>query len=67
MTHYSVIWIWGDFAEKHKLALGGLGPAVACGVVAMVAVAWLVMALYDKPVRAYLRSKAKASSERPAP
>ena len=20
MTHYSVIWIWGDYAEKHKLA-----------------------------------------------
>ena len=57
MTHYSVIWIWGDFAEKHKLASGGLAPAVACGVVTMVAFACVVMVMYDKPVRAYLRAK----------
>jgi peptidoglycan/LPS O-acetylase OafA/YrhL len=57
MTHYSVVWIWGDFAQKHKLTLGELGPPVVCGVVAMVAFAWLVMVFYDKPVRAYLRSK----------
>ena len=57
MTHYSVIWIWGDLAEKHKLAVSGLGPAVACGVVAMVAFAWLVMVFFDAPVRAYLRAK----------
>src|SRR5580658_6846227 len=52
MTHYSVIWIWGDFAEKHKLAAGGLALYVICGVVTMVAFAWLVMVAYDRPVRA---------------
>lgn len=26
MTHYSVIWVWGEFADKHKLASGGLWP-----------------------------------------
>jgi peptidoglycan/LPS O-acetylase OafA/YrhL len=57
MTHYSVIWIWGDYAEKHKLALGGMGIPVACGTITMVAFAWLVMVIYDKPVRAYLRAK----------
>jgi hypothetical protein len=59
MTHYSVIWIWGDFAEKHKLATGGPGLAldVTCGVVTMVAFACLVMVAYDKPMRAYLRSR----------
>jgi peptidoglycan/LPS O-acetylase OafA/YrhL len=57
MTHYSVIWIWGDFAGKYKLTTGGLGPAVTCGVVIMVAFACAVMVLYDKPVRAYLRAK----------
>jgi hypothetical protein len=57
MTHYSVIWIWGDFAKKHKLAMGGLAPAVICGVVTMVAFAWVVMVAYDKPLRAYLRAK----------
>lgn len=57
MTHYSVIWIWGDFADKHKLATARLAPAVVCGVVTMVAFATLVMVAYDKPVRAYLRAK----------
>jgi peptidoglycan/LPS O-acetylase OafA/YrhL len=57
MTHYSVIWIWGDYAEKHKLSTGGLALPVLCGVTAMVAVASLVMIAYDKPVRAWLRTK----------
>lgn len=59
MTHYSVIWIWGDFASKYKLATAGnrLTLDVICGVATMVAVAWLVMVAYDKPVRAYLRSR----------
>jgi len=57
MTHYSVIWIWGDFAWKHKLATGGLAPYVICGVVIMVTFACLVMVAFDKPIRAYLRAK----------
>ena len=57
MTHYSVIWIWGDFSEKHKLATRGMAPEVLCGVVIMVAFASLVMVAYDKPVRGYLRAR----------
>jgi peptidoglycan/LPS O-acetylase OafA/YrhL len=57
MTHYSVIWIWGDFAEKYKLAMGGLAPYVTCGVAIMVISAYVVMVAYDKPVRAYLRAR----------
>jgi peptidoglycan/LPS O-acetylase OafA/YrhL len=57
MTHYSVIWIWGDFAVKHKLASGGMAIPVTCGTITMVAFAWLVMVVFDKPVRAYLRAK----------
>ena len=57
MTHYSVIWIWGDLADKYKLANGGLGSAVAIGAITMVAFASLVMVTYDKPVRAWLRTK----------
>ena len=57
MTHYSVIWIWGDYAAKHGLASRGMGIQVLCGTITMVAFAWLVMVVYDKPVRAYLRAK----------
>jgi peptidoglycan/LPS O-acetylase OafA/YrhL len=55
MTHYSVIWIWGDFSIRHKLAERGMALYVTCGVVATVLFAYLVMIAYDKPVRAYLR------------
>ena len=58
MTHYAVMWIWGDYAEKHALASWGLWRAVALGVVLMVAVAWTVLKLYDEPVRRYLRVRA---------
>ncbi|WP_229740895.1 acyltransferase family protein [Silvibacterium dinghuense] len=57
MTHYSIIWIWGDYAEKHNLAAGGLGLPVTFGVLLMTAIATIVMLAYDEPVRAYLRRR----------
>ena len=57
MTHYSVIWIWGDFAKEHKLATGGLWSPVSVGVCIMVAFAWAVLKLYDEPVRRHLRAR----------
>ena len=57
MTHYSVIWIWGDYAQAHKLASGGLWPPVAFGVCVILAFAWAVFKLYDEPLRRYLRVK----------
>ncbi|MEO8871024.1 MAG: acyltransferase [Granulicella sp.] len=57
MTHYAVIWIWGDYAAKHHLASNGLWPEVALGVCIMVAFAWVVFKLYDQPVRRYLHAK----------
>ena len=57
MTHYSIIWIWGDLAGKYNLNKAGLAPAVLCGVAAMVLFAWLTMVVYDKPVRAWLGKK----------
>lgn len=53
MTHYGVIWIWGDYAAKHHLASSPLWVAVGIGAVIMVAFAWLVLKLYDEPVRAW--------------
>lgn len=55
MTHYAAIWIWGNFAYKHKLANGGLWPLASLGTLTMVAFAWLVLKVFDEPVRRYLR------------
>ena len=65
MTHYSVIWIWGDFAAKRGLASAGLGLPVLLGTLTMVAFASLVMVFYDKPVRACLRAKWPAGKQVP--
>ena len=32
MTHYAVIWIWGDYAGKHPFVSVGLWSAIALGV-----------------------------------
>ncbi len=63
MTHYSVIWIWGDYASKHHLVSRSLWTAVALGVVLMVTFAWVVMKLYDEPVRRYLSTRRSAGRE----
>ena len=57
MTHYGVIWIWGDYATKHHLSSTPLWTAVACGVLMMVAFAWAVLKVYDQPLRRRLGSK----------
>ena len=57
MTHYAVMWIWGDYAVKHNLASHGLWPPVALGVLITVVFGWLVFKLYDQPVRQYLRAQ----------
>ena len=57
MTHYSVIWIWGDSAEKHRLATRGFALDVICRVATMVTFARLVMIAYDKPRTGVFASK----------
>jgi peptidoglycan/LPS O-acetylase OafA/YrhL len=57
MTHYAVIWIWGDLAHKYNLASRGFGAAAAFGVLSMVAVGWMTLKLYDEPLRSYLRTR----------
>ncbi len=63
MTHYGVIWIWGDYASKHHLVSPSLWTAVALGVFVMVAFAWAVLTLYDEPVRRYLSAKRGAARD----
>ncbi len=57
MTHYGVMWIWGDYAGAHHLASASLWTAVALGVSIMLAFGWAVLRLVDEPVRRSLTSK----------
>jgi peptidoglycan/LPS O-acetylase OafA/YrhL len=63
MTHYAVIWIFGSYYSKYKPDSAHLALIVTGGVLAMVGVAYVVMVLYDIPLRKYLRSKTLGKAE----
>ena len=54
MTHYAVIWIFGNYYSTYKPSAGRLALIVPCGVLLMVGFSYSVMVLYDMPVRKYL-------------
>lgn len=57
MTHYSVIWIFGNYYTIHNPNATTLAMIVVTGTFLLVGMAYLVMVFYDKPVRAYLQKK----------
>jgi len=57
MTHYSVIWIFGNYYDLYKPDLPHLYLVVTLGVLTMVGFACLVMVFYDIPVRKFLSSR----------
>ena len=59
MTHYVVIWMFGNYYAAHKPGMGQLAVIVISGVLLLVGFAYLVMVFYDIPVRKYLTSKRK--------
>ncbi len=54
MTHYSVIYIFGNYYDRCKPPMGQMYLIVAAGTACMIGVACLVMIFYDTPVRRYL-------------
>lgn len=63
MTHYAVIWIFGSYCGAYKPDTAHLALIVTSGVLVMVRFAYLVMVLYDIPVRKYLSSKRRLRRE----
>jgi peptidoglycan/LPS O-acetylase OafA/YrhL len=57
MTHYAVIWMFGNYYAAHKPDMGTLAIIVITGLVLLVSLAYLVMVYYDVPVRKYLSKK----------
>jgi len=57
MTHYAVIWIFGDYLDRYKPDTPHLALVATLGIATMVGFAYLVMVLYDIPLRRYLRAK----------
>lgn len=59
MTHYAVLWMFGNYYLAHKPGTGQLAVIIIVSTVLLVGFAYLVMVFYDIPVRKYLTSKRK--------
>lgn len=59
MTHYAVLWMFGNYYSTHKPGTYQLAFIIITGVILLVSAAYLVMVLYDIPVRRYLTNKRK--------
>ncbi|MDR6807619.1 peptidoglycan/LPS O-acetylase OafA/YrhL [Dyadobacter sp. BE34] len=57
MTHYAALWMFGNYYLSHKPDGMQLTLVIVAGVMALTAAAYLVMVIYDIPVRRYLSDK----------
>jgi peptidoglycan/LPS O-acetylase OafA/YrhL len=57
MTHYAVLWMFGNYYTSHKPGPMQLAFIVISGLILLVGAAYLVILFYDLPVRNYLSNK----------
>ena len=57
MTHYAVLWMFGNYYTSHKPDTFQLALITIAGLILLVGAAYLVMVFYDIPVRKYLSDK----------
>ena len=57
MTHYAVLWMFGNYYGSHKPGTGQLALIIITSLILLVGAAYLVMVIYDIPVRKYLSRK----------
>jgi peptidoglycan/LPS O-acetylase OafA/YrhL len=61
MTHYAVIWSFGNYYARHKPTGTQLAFIIIASLVILTGLAYLAMVLYDSPVRRWLSEKRKAA------
>ena len=57
MTHYVVLWMFGNYYTTHQPGTMQLALIITAGVILTVGASYLVMIIYDIPVRKYLSDK----------
>ncbi|CAF1158125.1 unnamed protein product [Adineta ricciae] len=57
MTHYAVLWMFGNYYISHKPGTTQLTLIITAGLILLVGAAYFVMIIYDIPVRKYLNNK----------
>lgn len=61
MTHYAVLWMFGNYYTSHQPGNIQLALIIVAGLILLVGFAYLVMVIYDIPLRKYLSDKRKES------
>lgn len=62
MTHYAVIWMFGNYYTLHAPQGIELFLIVFTGILMLIGIAYLAMVLYDLPVRKYLNRRRMKNS-----
>ena len=57
MTHYAVLWMFGNYYTSHKPGGMQLSLIIISGIILAFGLSYLVMIMYDIPVRKYLSDK----------
>lgn len=57
MTHYAVLWMFGNYYASHKPGTTQLAFIIITGLILLTGAAYIVMVFYDTPVRKYLSNK----------
>lgn len=57
MTHYAVLWMFGNYYTNHKPDTTQLTLIVISGLCLLLGAAYLVMVFYDIPIRRYLNAR----------
>jgi peptidoglycan/LPS O-acetylase OafA/YrhL len=57
MTHYAVMWMWGNYYNSNKPAADQLFLIIIPAVLLLIGFAYIAMKWYDEPVRKYLTKK----------
>jgi peptidoglycan/LPS O-acetylase OafA/YrhL len=65
MTHYAVLWMFGNYYTSHKIGSVQLTLIIVAGLIFLVGAAYLVMVIYDMPLRKYLTGKWKTRLVKP--
>lgn len=57
MTHYAVLWMFGNYYTSHEVDTTQLTWIIIVALFLLIGLAYLVMVVYDIPIRKYLTNK----------
>ncbi len=61
MIHYTAIWFFGDYYNSHDVSNIEAALIITISTIILIAISYLVLIVYDQPIRRYLTSKRKSN------